>query len=928
MRTPHAGACLWVRTILFALVTIHTSHGFQVSAQSAPSLTIRHDRSRIEIQWKGPDAPAQGAWPSYQLQRSEDLASWLSIGTSIQTASPGQSLALSIPVEGRKAFYRLAIRSTRVSRAAVGSGGAEVLGFASAFDETLNALGQISLAEFAALHPPPAYGLGLSWPLDEARYYEELNTAPEDKEQDQTDEGEWLPRFDFRLDPREKEVLKKNGFVVSERLGTPTFAEAFYRIWNDDLPVFVSTDALLQAWHRSYDAMLEELEETSLFFLMEQMLDGMASQVKSAAKIVGEGVLKESVLDADLFVTVARSLLGGSPVASELNQAARVAATLDAIKSESLVDCFRLFGNPRTVDFSQFKVRGHYENSERLGRYFKTVMWLGRTDLRVAGPPFEDCMSVRHAPYERELGTAIVLHHLLMASDQFQSWFQAEKVVQAFVGWTDSMNFGQLGDLLTAAQLKGLESIQSLETLKRLQDRIDDGQLGAQQIKSDYFVAPLGPERLALPRSFTVFGQRFVLDSWALAKSVYDDILWVENDSTNEVVRRVPSGLDVAFAAFGNRQVVPDLIQRISNSNANRSTNHSVRFRDGMPYQHNLESVRRVIESQNTASWRSTLYLGWLDTLRTLSTPTVDSRFPEAIRTRAWAMKTLNTQLASWTELRHDTILYAKQSYTPPGLCSYPDGYVEPRPEFFARLEQLALDAAFLIGGLPVPQWATSTITTRAEFGGQEKQVNLASIKQNQVRFFEYFAGHVARLRRLVEKELHRERFNPEDIRYLDQLIQSTRVNGAGGPRRYDGWYTRMFYQNALVPDPEFYISDGAQKYDALVADVHTDLPSPIHGDPGGVLHQATAGVHMLVLAVDHGNEKMIYAGPVFSHFEFEVVGSPKRISDSEWQLKLAEAGLGEHPGRGASPGQGPPWSVPPHPEWTREFLVPIPNRP
>lgn len=673
--------------------------------------------------------------------------------------------------------------------------------------------------------------------------------------------------------------------------------------------------------------MLEELEETSLFFLMEQMLDGMSGEIMNVSRLAGEGVLKSSVLDADLLVTVARSLLAGTLISSPLKQADRVAATLQAIKSESLVECFDLFGNPRTVDFSQFKVRGHYENSIRLERYFKAVMWLGRTDLRVAGPPFEDCRGRFHEPYERELGTAVVLYHLLQRSGQFQNWFQAEQVVQAFVGWTDSMNFGHLGGLLAGAGYQELTAIKDVAALQRLQKLINSSKLGVQHIKSDYFVAPLGPERLALPRSFTVFGQRFVLDSWALAKAVHDDILWVADGRTNEVVRRVPSALDVAFAALGNSQVVPELVRRIGDSAAKSSLDHSVRFRDGMPFQHNLEAVRRVIDAQSEPIWRSTLYAGWLDTLRQLSSPTVDARYPEAMRTKAWAMKTLNTQLASWTELRHDTILYAKQSYTPPGQCSYPDGFVEPRPEFWSRLDRLALDAARLIARLPVPQQATVTIQTRLEFGGQEKQVNLASVKDNQVRFLEYFAGHANRLRLLAEKELRQERLNVDDIRYLDQLIQSTRFNGAGGPRRYDGWYTRMFYQNALVPDPDFYLSDGAQKYDALVADVHTDLPSIVHGDPGGVLHQATAGAHLLVLAVDHGSEKMIYAGPVFSHYEFEVVGPPKRLSDREWKFKLFEAGLGEHPGFEPNPADGPEWKLPSHPEWTREYLAPSPDR-
>jgi hypothetical protein len=54
---------------------------------------------------------------------------------------------------------------------------------------------------------------------------------------------------------------QQNGFVVSGPPGGASFAEVFYNLFYSDLPVFVSTDALLEAWHRTYDAMLEETEE-------------------------------------------------------------------------------------------------------------------------------------------------------------------------------------------------------------------------------------------------------------------------------------------------------------------------------------------------------------------------------------------------------------------------------------------------------------------------------------------------------------------------------------------------------------------------------------------------------------------------------------------------------------------------------------------
>ena len=58
-------------------------------------------------------------------------------------------------------------------------------------------------------------------------------------------------RVPTRLNDQELTKFKQNGFVVSERMGAGSFAEMFYRIYSRDLPVFVSTDALLHAWHRT-----------------------------------------------------------------------------------------------------------------------------------------------------------------------------------------------------------------------------------------------------------------------------------------------------------------------------------------------------------------------------------------------------------------------------------------------------------------------------------------------------------------------------------------------------------------------------------------------------------------------------------------------------------------------------------------------------
>jgi len=178
-------------------------------------------------------------------------------------------------------------------------------------------------------------------------------------------------------------------------------------------------------------------------------------------------------------------------------------------------------------------------------------------------------------------------------------------------------------------------------------------------------------------------GQRFTLDAWAMQEMVWPRITPELTGRSGDIRRRRPYSLDTAFAALANSQVVPDLISNMVNVAGEA-------FRDGYPYQHKLAAVRSVIDQQPPATWEATIYGRWLLALRALSAPTTGAAYPETMRTRAWAMKNLNTQLASWMQLRHDSILYVKQSETPPVLCYYPDAFVEPRPEFYQRMSEMA----------------------------------------------------------------------------------------------------------------------------------------------------------------------------------------------------------------------------------------------
>lgn len=908
-------------------------------AEEPPRLSTKHSNAGLELSWIATIQKTNGliARPYFELQRTFDFQCWepISERRRAATAIPGQVLSATQPLDNSKAFYRLlSIEPIRVAK--LGNGGAEVFGYGEAFAQELQRIGQISPDQFATMYPNSAnYLPGLSWDPTTAEFWDQFNADIETGNQGKNEGDPGYRTFDFQLDQRELPVFKKNGFVVSERLGSGSFADVFYNVWHNDLPVFISTDAILQAWHRTYDAMLEEVEETYLFNSVEQMLAAMAARVPEAWAQAGSGVLKDSILDADYFLAVARSLLAGTnapPIASLVGQNSRLAMTLADIKAEQMKEVSDFFGQCRVVDFSQFKVRGHYTHSERLGRYFQCVMWLGRTDFAVAGGPFERCPGDVRMASPRELGGAIVLWHLLNQSGQFTSWLNFDRIIQAFVGWSDSMDFAQLGGLLAGAGIRSLADVPDLATLQKLQSDILRGELGVQNIRSDYFVSPFGPEQIQLPRSFLVFGQKFVPDSWAFSQTVYDSILWIANGETNKIERRVPSALDAAFAILANNQVVPELRARMTNTNAAQSLNHAEKWRDGLLYQHNLAAVRAVMDAQQPVVWDGNIYMGWLAAMRELSIPTTDAKYPEAMRTHPWAMKTLNTQLASWTQLRHDTILYAKQSYTAADTCFYPAGFVEPRVAFWQRLRSTATRAADLIAALPYAgnyplvthSWQIDPVSGESHLIATTNSILMSTIQSNQVAHLRHFAGTLATLQTLSEKELSQQCFSADEELFIRNLIQHVgRLKwGSGGVRKYDGWYPGLFYLAAHFaslgngqPDAFFQENYGVNAADQIVADVHTDVPDLIVGDPGSVLHEGIGRVNLVMIAVENGADRMIFAGPVLSHYEFEVIGAPRRLNDEEWQRIQARDFPPDVPASRIED-LGPP-------VWTKGYLVP-----
>ncbi len=203
------------------------------------------------------------------------------------------------------------------------------------------------------------------------------------------------------------------------------------------------------------------------------------------------------------------------------------------------------------------------------------------------------------------------------------------------------------------------------------------------------------------------------------------------------------------------------------------------------------------------------------------------------MQTQAWQDKELNTALASWTELRHDTILYAKQSYTI-DIASLPPqpkpvvGYVEPVPEFYARLLALTKMTEKGLGDL---QALDAEDKTRLE--------SLESI--------------LSRLLELSKKELENNKLNEEDYTFIRNFGQNLDSVVAG--------------------------VDTGGKQTTLVADVHTDTEK--------VLEEGTGEINLILVAYKVPDGRIIIgAGPVIPYYEFKQP-MQERLTDEKWREML-----------------------------------------
>ena len=484
-------------------------------------------------------------------------------------------------------------------------------------------------------------------------YMVELGLTPQDARYFDLIHGK-LP-----LSSAETMLLARNGFLASETYQWPRFSDAYAWIYWQDLPILVTTDSLLHAVHQSYSDLLKDLELNVLMPQLQTLLQATKTQVEDTAARSTGPALAPLYDDVESYLAVALALLEGSDGESALER-----EWLDLANRAGSMSTIELFGTSYQVDFTLFQPRGHYASSEELQRYFRAMSWLGLVDFRILA--FDATGQPKANP--EALAAAAVLRDALEDAGQRTTWQTLNALIEMLVGPSDNMTLSDFDRLWDDLQLENLADALALDE-SLLTSQLTTHDYGQQRITGQILYRHTdhaGSAPVQRPVSLALLGQRFALDVFILGNLVYDRLL-VDGQP---VERALPNPLDVMYA-LGNDHAVTHLTDELATYSYGRQ----------------LAALRGMVDSLEPTFWTAPIYNQWLDLIRALNAPTLDERYPLAMRTESWADKVLQTQLASWAQLRHDNILYVKQSRTTGGItCEYPAGYVEPYPEFYAAL--------------------------------------------------------------------------------------------------------------------------------------------------------------------------------------------------------------------------------------------------
>ncbi|BCU75742.1 hypothetical protein llg_04570 [Luteolibacter sp. LG18] len=617
----------------------------------------------------------------------------------------------------------------------------------------------------------------------------------------------------------------------------------------------ITPDVVLHAWHAGFSRTLEYIEQRRLHELLTTFLEGSLDNVRElrakasgpAADRLGwtearfaapwillgpaappdpdpakdmdeEGKLKPAP-PRPSYEQSAKDRLAKAKAGLPAEAAAALEKEISLVLAAEGMTASPLFGKyapDKPADYTQYKVRSHYTKSDTLGGYFRAMMFLGRNGYELKN---SDAIG------DAQLATLAMARTTAKGATPLTAWKDVMEITGFFAGQSDDITYPEfrewIGSTLGKPALE-TDTALSSETGAKLSAAL--GKLRAPMIvSSGHLDQNTSPD--ADPKAFRVFGQRFTWDARVLDRLTR---------GSPEEMPTLPSAVMIP-AAFGDEKaeaLSKDFLKALPDKGAAYAAEFDKR----------LPEIRKELAGVGDKDWFASMAAKQLHVISMLAKKR-NTNFPAYMQAPGFPAKNVISMLGSYTELKHDTVLYAKQNYAEMGdgaeegkIPPAPHGLVQPDVPFWRELERLA---AFANDGFT-----------------RHKLLPDAGEEFNRFRMF---ADSIKKFREIAEKDV------------------------AGQPLTDKDWEairTADFSQMArpILPYDEPKPGEGKT---ALVTDVLTDAAT------GKVLHQAL-GRPQVMIAIGGGRHgSRLLVGLAYNYYEFARSLDKGRLTDEEWQSHI-----------------------------------------
>ena len=639
-----------------------------------------------------------------------------------------------------------------------------------------------------------------------------------------------LKEFDSKL----YNMLGKNGFAI-----VPAEHNQLFHVYekNDyaDFPSFVTTDLYLQLFHLYFDCVLRDVEEKHLDSLMIVFSSQMEAEMKTLTSSQNAEV-KAAAEFGQAWFAVASWLFSHDkapasaaklsvPEAYKKMVMEEITKAFDAENGYS--DMLEYFPPEEMFGYSLFRPRGHYTRSKVCSRYFRGMMWLQTAHFGTNKPSKMKQIALIANVFNQQPKLSAIYN-------------KVSEPITYLMGTPDNVTLIQVANQIKEMGLPIEQLLSSRKDMANLTKDIEE--IAKRQM------------RIELKKTR---GSKYVVDIMPQRYQPDAEALIATTDQDSPVsLRPCPKGLDW-MAVMGLPGAERILIDELKETQ--RWT--------GFP-----KALTTARKKAATTQWEACVANQWMYTLQSLG-DTAQS-LPYFMQSPQWQKKNLNTALASWAELKHDAILYAKQ----PMLAECGDGgpeppvvkgYVEPNVKFWEK---------------------AIALVTR-----MDKVLTTYSLQTEKAKaVYERIKEMAEFCRDISKKELNGGKITDEEYNQIE-IIGSTVENIS---------LELVSEDNQMLQGWSDVVS--TDKKVAVVADVFTAAGENVAIDDMCVLYEGVGPAYEIYVVVEIDGSLYLTRGSVFSYREFTRLMSDPRMTDEEWQEELKKSPTGGTP------------------SWMKEIIAPV----